>query len=51
MEIDCVRTSGATENGADSAACPEKRAWLDFGLTFENHGLRAKAEIKRSHGR
>jgi hypothetical protein len=22
--------------------------WLDFGLTFENHGLRAKAEIRRT---
>ena len=32
MESTVYGHPGATENGADSAACPEKRARLDFGL-------------------
>lgn len=37
--------------GPDVPAPLENVRWIDFGLTFEKRGLRAKAEVNRSNGK
>jgi len=47
MESTVYGHPGQPRFGPDVPAPLADVRWIDFGLTFENHGLRAKAEIHR----